>query len=47
VTQWPGSNTPPGAPGADTQRSGTQTMSDRGAERVGGVGTPRIDDAFI
>ena len=48
-TQCPGSNTPAGAPGADTKRSGTQTASGRGAGRAagGGVGTPRMDEEFI
>ena len=48
-TQCPGSNTPAGAPGADTNRSGTQTAFGCGAGRAagGGVGTPRIDDELI
>src|SRR3989442_11664623 len=47
MTQWPGSNTPWGAPGAGTQRSGTHTVSWRGAARTGGDGTPRIEEEFI
>ena len=47
TTQWPGSNTLAGAPGTESQRSGTHTMSDGGADRTGGVGTPRIELALI
>ena len=49
ITQCPASNTPAGAPGAETQRSGTQTAFGRGATCAagGGVGTPRMDEEFI